>query len=193
MDLIWLSVLYERQPLHAAAPRRNPWIVLSASSAFLSSERAASNAQPMNSVHMCVFSIFSTGGGQQVFSVSKELKMYLILLSPILVPFSFSHFCYQIWVLGYWSIVFGQVPLISALSSIPRRVARLQQHSRELFLCCWQKRQVETLNSWVPISTVWLGSCASWVMSPVHSILLPALRPSSYRCFGRNSFNRQTQ
>lgn len=141
----------------------------------------------------CVFSIFSTGGGQQVFSVSKELKMYFILLSPILVPFSFSHFCYQIWVLGYWSIVFGQVPLISALSSIPRRVARLQQHSRELFLCCWQKRQVETLNSRVPISTVWLGSCASWVMSPVHSILLPALRPSSYRCFGRNSFNRQTQ
>lgn len=63
---------------------------------FSSSERAAGNAQPMNSVHVCAFSIFSIGGGQQVFSISEELKMYFILLSPLLAPVSSSHFCYQI-------------------------------------------------------------------------------------------------
>lgn len=31
---------------------------------FSSSERAASNAQSMNSVHVCAFSIFSTGAEQ---------------------------------------------------------------------------------------------------------------------------------
>lgn len=81
---------------------------------FSSAERAASNAQSVNLVHMGFSHVSRMNNmvGVLFFLAWKKLKMYCL---HFLV--SFFHFSYQIWFASYDRITFCQIPLISTPSS----------------------------------------------------------------------------